>query len=145
VTGGIRPHPTANKDFRLPDYDAKEIEAKLHARLQEIEHTRANVTVRSDESDAELADYDQHPGDQGTETLEQELDESKAMILDEEKSSVEQALERLRQGKYGICVDCGKEIPAARLEAQPEAIRCVEDQRRYEAVHGHTTGPGPAV
>jgi RNA polymerase-binding transcription factor DksA len=32
-------------------------------------------------------------------------------------------------------VDCGREIPAARLEAQPEAIRCVEDQRRFEAAH----------
>jgi RNA polymerase-binding transcription factor DksA len=131
--------------LHLPDYDPKEIEAKLNARLEEIERTRANVVVRSDETDSELADYDQHPADDGSETFEQELDESKAMILDEEKSGVEQALERLRDGKYGICIDCGREIPAARLEAQPEAIRCVDDQRRYEAVHGHTTGPGPAV
>jgi RNA polymerase-binding transcription factor DksA len=94
---------------------------------------------------SELSDYDQHPADQGTETLEQEMDESKAVILDQEKQAVEDALARLAEGKYGICVDCGKEIPAARLEAQPEAIRCVEDQRRYEAGRGTATGPGPAV
>jgi RNA polymerase-binding transcription factor DksA len=39
-------------------------------------------------------------------------------------------------------VDCGKEIPAARLEAIPETIRCVEDQSRYEAqLRSH--GPPP--
>jgi DnaK suppressor protein len=139
------PHPTANKDFRLPDYDRNEIEAKLNARLEEIESTRAGVRMRDESQSEELSDYDQHPGDQGTETLEQEMDESKAIILDQERSMVEQALERLAAGQYGICVDCGKEIPAARLEAQPESIRCVEDQRRFEATRGYATGPGPAA
>ena len=129
----------------MPDYDRNEIEAKLNARLEEIDRTRSTVQIRGDESDSELADYDQHPADQGTETLEQEMDEAKATILDQERSMVEQALERLAAGKYGICVDCGKEIPAARLEAQPEAIRCVEDQSRFEGTRGNATGPGPAV
>jgi RNA polymerase-binding transcription factor DksA len=128
----------------LPDYDRNEIEAKLKARLDEIESTRATVQTRDESQGAELADYDQHPADQGTETLEQEMDETKAIILDQEKEMVELALARLTEGKYGICVDCGEEIPAARLDAQPEAIRCVEDQRRYEASRGTPTGPGPA-
>ena len=129
----------------MPDYDPKEIEAKLNARLEEIESTRSNIVVRSEETDSELADYDQHPADDANETLEQEMDETKLIILDQEKSQVEQALERLAQGKYGICVDCGQEIPAARLEVHPEAIRCVDHQRRYEAGLGAPTGPGPAV
>ena len=129
----------------MPDYDRNEIEAKLNARLEEIESTRSGVKMRDEAQSGELSNYDQHPGDQGTETLEQEMDETKAIILDQEKSMVEQALARLADGKYGICVDCGKEIPAARLEAQPEAIRCVEDQRRFEAMGGNATGPGPAA
>lgn len=129
----------------MPDYDRNEIEAKLNARLEEIESTRATVQTRDQVQSEELADYDQHPADQGSEVLEQEMDESKAIILDQEKSMVEQALERLAQGKYGICVDCGKEIPAARLEVQPESIRCVDDQRRYESNNGAATGPGPAL
>ncbi len=129
----------------MPDYDRKEIEAKLNARLDEIESTRSTVQTRDESQGEELADYDQHPGDQGSETLEQEMDETKAVILDQEKSMVEQALARLADGKYGICVDCGKEIPAARLEAQPESIRCVEDQTRFEGTRGNATGPGPAA
>jgi DnaK suppressor protein len=72
------------------------------------------------------------------------MDETRIAILDQERSLVEQALERLAAGKYGICVDCGKEIPAERLKAMPEAIRCVEDQRRFEATHsGQTLGEIP--
>ena len=44
-----------------------------------------------------------------------------------------QALERLDAGTYGLCVDCGKKIPDARLKARPEVARCVADQQKYEA------------
>jgi len=42
------------------------------------------------------------------------------------------ALRRIRDGTYGICADCGKRIPAARLQAKPEATRCVACQTEYE-------------
>jgi RNA polymerase-binding transcription factor DksA len=126
----------------LPDYDRTEIEAKLNGRLAEIERVLGLVDVREQYSSGdELADYDQHPGDEGTETFEQELDEAKRAILHDERGIVQQALQRLEEGQYGICVDCGREIPAERLKAQPEAIRCVDDQRRFEAAHGTTGGP----
>ena len=47
----------------------------------------------------------------------------------------------LAEGLYGTCVDCGKEIQAERLEAVPEAIRCIDDQRRYEAQLRARGGP----
>jgi DnaK suppressor protein len=40
--------------------------------------------------------------------------------------NVDRALAKIGAGTYGICEDCGKEIPAARLEARPESIRCVD-------------------
>lgn len=40
--------------------------------------------------------------------------------------NVDRALAKIEAGTYGTCEDCGKEIPAARLEARPESIRCVE-------------------
>jgi RNA polymerase-binding transcription factor DksA len=125
----------------LADYDRNEIEQKLANRKAELERLLGIVTVGDEDGNSELADYDQHPGDQGTETHEQELDEATRAILKDERNAVLQALERLEDGSYGTCVDCGKEIPAGRLQAQPEAIRCVEDQRRFEASHGTTGGP----
>jgi DnaK suppressor protein len=35
-------------------------------------------------------------------------------------------LERIDNGTYGECDDCGEEIGQARLEAIPEATRCVD-------------------
>lgn len=48
---------------------------------------------------------------------------------------IENALERIYQGKYGICLRCGKEIPQERLQALPYSLMCVscasaEERRR---------------
>jgi RNA polymerase-binding transcription factor DksA len=40
-------------------------------------------------------------------------------------AELDAALERSRAGTYGICVDCGRAIPAERLAARPAALRCV--------------------
>lgn len=42
------------------------------------------------------------------------------------------ALQRIRDGTYGSCAECGKRIPAARLQVKPEATRCVVCQTNYE-------------
>ncbi len=39
---------------------------------------------------------------------------------------IDNALIRIEQGKYGICMKCGKHIPEARLEAIPYAVMCIE-------------------
>jgi RNA polymerase-binding transcription factor DksA len=41
-------------------------------------------------------------------------------------SSVEKALEKIKEGTYGKCDVCGEEIPEARLEANPAALTCIE-------------------
>ena len=41
---------------------------------------------------------------------------------------IESALRRLKDGKYGVCADCGGEIAAARLRAMPFAERCRDCQ-----------------
>ncbi|HEY6933086.1 MAG TPA: TraR/DksA C4-type zinc finger protein [Marmoricola sp.] len=40
-------------------------------------------------------------------------------------ADIERALERVRQGSYGICKVCGARIPEGRLEARPTAETCV--------------------
>ena len=47
---------------------------------------------------------------------------------------VDNALDRIRQGKYGKCIKCGKDIPQQRLKALPYALMCVncasEEERK---------------
>lgn len=39
---------------------------------------------------------------------------------------IESAIQRLVDGKYGICQDCGERISEARLEARPYAVYCIK-------------------
>jgi RNA polymerase-binding protein DksA len=39
---------------------------------------------------------------------------------------IDSALTRIQQGKYGLCMKCGKRIPQDRLEAIPYALMCIE-------------------
>ncbi|MDR1024422.1 MAG: TraR/DksA family transcriptional regulator [Treponema sp.] len=39
---------------------------------------------------------------------------------------IDSALTRIQQGKYGLCIKCGKRIPQERLEAIPYALMCIE-------------------
>jgi DnaK suppressor protein len=45
---------------------------------------------------------------------------------------IDAALERIKVGSYGQCLDCGDEIPVARLHAAPEAPRCIACQQKLE-------------
>ena len=41
-------------------------------------------------------------------------------------TDIDAALERLEQGSYGTCEQCGRPIGEGRLEARPIATRCIE-------------------
>lgn len=127
----------------MPDYDEKQVRERLDQREREIEERREFLRAGGRPNAEELADYDNHPGDQGTETFMQEMDETTELILDEEVARVREARQLLDEGHYGVCIDCGKEIPAERLDVQPESVRCVEDQRVHEA--RLRQGGGPAA
>jgi RNA polymerase-binding protein DksA len=45
---------------------------------------------------------------------------------------IDSALTRIKQGKYGLCVKCGKRIPQDRLEAIPYALMCIECKSEEE-------------
>jgi len=45
---------------------------------------------------------------------------------------IDSAITRIEQGKYGLCMKCGKKIPRERLEAIPYALMCIECQSADE-------------
>jgi DnaK suppressor protein len=46
---------------------------------------------------------------------------------------IDAAMQRIDAGVFGVCIDCGQEIPFDRLQAVPFALRCEEDAERREA------------
>ena len=69
-----------------------------------------------------------HSGDSAEQAQERENDEVVDAIGNETAQSIrdlQAALSRLEEGTYGLCEACGEEIAPGRLEAIPEASRCV--------------------
>jgi DnaK suppressor protein len=57
-------------------------------------------------------------------------------IRDREKmliGKIKEALERIENGTYGICEECGEDISEGRLEARPVTTLCIECKNRKEA------------
>ena len=70
----------------------------------------------------------EHSGDSAEQAQERENDEVVDAIGNETAQSIKgvtAALERIADGSYGICENCGDQIGQARLEIVPEATRCV--------------------
>ncbi len=64
-----------------------------------------------------------------------ELDEFAARIVEQDSikiDEIEEALQRLREGQYGICTDCGGGISKKRLSARPFATKCIKCKERAE-------------
>lgn len=69
-----------------------------------------------------------HSDDWSEQAQERENDEVVDAIGNETQQSIREvqaALERLDAGDYGVCEACGSEIAAGRLQAMPEATRCI--------------------
>jgi DnaK suppressor protein len=63
-----------------------------------------------------------------------------AFALEERESAelvaIDEALQRLADGSFGLCLDCGNAIATARLHANPVALRCVACQDKLEHASG---------
>jgi RNA polymerase-binding transcription factor DksA len=57
-------------------------------------------------------------------------------LLVERANKLAEALERLRDGEYGVCQECRETIAPARLRAMPEVTTCVRCQDRLERSAG---------
>lgn len=73
-----------------------------------------------------LLDYDSNFADSSQVTAERGEAEALAASLKETLDEVEAALDKFDTNTYGVCENCGKEIPAARLEAKPAARYCID-------------------
>ena len=66
-------------------------------------------------------------------SAQDEISSQLAEVESRELAQIEGALERMRQGRYGVCDGCDKPIPMARLQAVPYVVACIECQRALEA------------
>lgn len=70
--------------------------------------------------------------DAALDTTQNEISSQLAEVESRELVSIENALERMREGTYGSCDVCNSKIAVARLNALPYATMCIECQKEAE-------------
>jgi RNA polymerase-binding protein DksA len=84
------------------------------------------------EDEREEIQSDNHPGDMATSTFDRELDATLEGNEERLLQAIDAALQRIEDGTYGICQNCGQPIGEERLEALPWTTRCIDCKRREE-------------
>lgn len=74
--------------------------------------------------------------DAAYDSAQDEISSQLAEVESKELASIENALDRMKVGKYGLCEVCGCKIPMARLNALPYATMCIGCQRDVERSGG---------
>ncbi len=103
--------------------------AQRAALLAQIEAQRGGVRSRADVAQEHFDRPEDSPAQVASaRDLEFAINEHETAELDQ----IDQALKRLDQGVYGICLDCGMEVAPERLQALPQAARCMPCQEKSE-------------
>lgn len=111
-------------------YDMHEIPDVKLLLETELDALSAYVTYETEEPYKNVAAIDLCDGAQTVE--HQELVALSTSWLVRRASKVRNALERLREGSYGLCEGCCSPIPAPRLAAVPTATTCLPCQSELE-------------
>lgn len=101
-----------------------------------LEHELADIESGNHETTASAAAgepaYRTHMADSATETFERERDLSLEGNVRGMLESVDDALAKIANGRYGACAACGKPIDIERLRALPSADMCIECKKKEE-------------
>lgn len=102
-----------------------------------LSNVRSSVTEMADKAlqknAGELSTVPLHMADAGTDNFEQEFTLSLAESGSQSLPLIKAAIERIDEGTFGICEECGVNIPRARLNAIPFAhlcVNCASEQER---------------
>ena len=104
----------------------EQYQALLHEVREELENT-------SNQHRIDLLNNE--PGDSGDESMANALADFNVATVDRhirDMRDIEATFERIKQGTFGACIDCGDDIAFNRLQAYPIAKRCLVCQEKRE-------------
>jgi len=103
--------------------------AKLADEIKSIAHD-ASTSPR--DASGDLSAYTVHMADMAADTYERELSMNLVSSEQELLYQIDDALKRLDEGSFGICLQCSQPISMSRLRAVPYASLCISCQRVKE-------------
>lgn len=111
----------------LSEAQLEQIVAQIRSRLAVLEEEIARKLGESAEGFSTF-DGVGDAGDLSSILTETEVDLSEAMRDVDEWRALRASLRRVEEGTYGVCTECGVDIPFERLNAAPLAHRCIDCQ-----------------
>ncbi len=120
----------------LTSEEIEELQAVLLQKRNALVETLTAIATGcgpdSEDGDTDLPTASNHPADHGTDCFEHEASvrmfQSESQLLEE----IEAALQRIREGTYGLCEATRRPIGVTRLRARPWARHCIEYARAKE-------------
>ncbi len=109
-----------------------------------VEHFRKRLLAKEAELQADIARLESDARQAGEAEVEDVIDEvtsseGKAAAFEvssrewQTLNEVRDALRRIDEGMFGTCIDCGRHIEPARLEAVPWTPYCLADQEKHDS------------
>jgi DnaK suppressor protein len=116
-------------------------------KLKDVLHLRREALRRALDGDISMLQTLSQEGgdvmDAAMDTAQDEISSQLVEVESRELTQIEEALTRFRDGIYGDCDACEKQIPLARLQAVPYATSCIECARKQERSGSrHSNGYG---
>ncbi|MEK7206289.1 MAG: TraR/DksA C4-type zinc finger protein [Pseudomonadota bacterium] len=121
----------------LTEKDLNHFSQRLQDRREELRTVIHDALLSSQHEDyADLAGMVHDSGDESFAELLRGVNFASRGRELEESQDVDAALDRIKNGTYGTCVDCGNAIAPERLNAYLAAKRCITCQSRRENLRG---------
>jgi DnaK suppressor protein len=98
----------------------------------DINHIAKDNLKSQKESSGDLSGYSFHMADMASDSYDRELSLNIASEEQEVIYEIDDALKRMEEGKFGLCISCDKKIPQKRLNAVPYAKYCIQCKSKEE-------------
>jgi len=120
----------------LTEDQTKKLEKKLEKTKKGIESQLSKFT-KKDKSHrgnyrTEFPDIGTQADESAQEITEYEQNISLEHSLEDELKLIKKALKKIKDGRYGLCESCGKEIPFERLAIRPHSVMCIACKAKKE-------------
>jgi len=98
----------------------------------QVRRLKEDLNKSRKDSSGDLSGYSYHMADAATDTFNEQVESDIVSSETETLREIEEALERLDEGTYGICEMCGEPIAPKRLTAIPYARLCIKCKAESE-------------
>lgn len=119
---------------KLSEEKRKELLRKflIQRREEIVKEAKTEITRYLKGETKQLVETALDDGDWSIIDLSEDINFKRLETHRENLTKIDEALRKLDEGTYGICEDCGEEIPRERLEVMPFAILCRDCQEKKE-------------